>query len=138
MGIGAVVLRGQDVLLIRRGRAPNAGEWAIPGGAQRVGETAEQAARRELMEETGLRTGPMVLAGHVDSVHRDPDGRVRFHYTILDFAALWTGGVPQAGGDATDARFFSPETLDTLGLWSEAHRIITLARHVVGQGSGPR
>ena len=132
VGIGAVVLRGPEVLLVRRGRPPSAGEWAIPGGAQRVGETAQDAARRELLEETGLRVGPMVLAGNVDSIHRDADGRVQFHYTILDFAAAWEGGEPQGGGDVTDARFFDPADLPALGLWSEAHRIIGLARRVLG------
>lgn len=131
VGIGAVVLRGAEVLLVRRGRPPNAGDWSIPGGAQRVGETAEAAARRELLEETGLRVGPMVLAGNVDSIHPDADGRVRFHYTILDFAALWTGGAPVAGGDATDARFFPPGRWAELKLWSEAHRIIGLARRAL-------
>ena len=131
VGIGAVVLRGAEVLLIRRGRPPSAGEWAIPGGAQRVGETAEAAARRELREETGLEVGAMVLAGNVDSIHHDGD-RVRFHYTILDFAARWTTGEPRAGGDATDARFFAPGDLAALNLWSEANRIIGLARTALG------
>lgn len=132
VGIGAVVLRGDEVLLVRRGKPPSEGEWAIPGGAQRVGETAEEAARRELLEETGLEVGPMVLVGNVDSIHRDAEGQVQFHYTILDFAASWTGGTPRAGGDATDARFFAPGQLPPLNLWTEAHRIIGLARDVLG------
>ena len=132
VGIGAVVLRGPEVLLVRRGRPPSEGEWAIPGGAQRVGETAEEAARRELLEETGLSVGPMVLAGNVDSIHRDGDGRVRFHYTILDFAAAWERGEPRAGGDVTDARFFVTADLAALGLWNEAYRIIGLAHRALG------
>ena len=74
----------------------------------------------------------MVLAGNVDSIHRDGDGRVRFHYTILDFAASWAGGEPRPGGDVTEARFFDPAEIPALGLWSEAHRIIGLARRLLG------
>ena len=105
VGIGVVLLRADTVLLIRRGRAPSLGQWALPGGAQELGETAEAAARRELREESGLQAGPMTLAAHVDSIHPDEGGAIRYHYTILDFAARWVGGEPVAGGDATDAVF---------------------------------
>src|SRR5690606_26132744 len=88
VGIGVVVLRPGHVLLIRRGRAPSAGSWSLPGGAQELGETAEDCARRELAEETGITVGPLHLCAQVDSIHRDADGRVRFHYTIVDFCAL--------------------------------------------------
>lgn len=130
VGIGVVVLREDAVLLVRRGRPPAEGEWSLPGGAQRVGETAEAAARRELMEETGLEVGGMRLVGHADSIHRDPDGTVRFHYTILDFAAEWCGGEPLAGGDALDARFAPLDQLEGYALWSEVLRMIGLARRV--------
>jgi len=115
------------VLLIRRGRPPAQGEWSLPGGAQRLGETAEQGARRELAEETGLAVGALHLAGHVDSLHHDPDGRLRFHYTILDFCAVWQGGDARAGGDATEAIWAPLDTLDRLDLWPEARRIIGLS-----------
>jgi ADP-ribose pyrophosphatase YjhB (NUDIX family) len=128
VGIGAVVLRGRSVLLVRRGKAPSIGSWSIPGGAQDVGETAEAAARRELLEETGLQVGPMHLLTHVDSIHRDPAGRVQYHYTILDFGAQWVSGEPVAGSDVTEAGFFAFDGLAPLNLWSEAHRVIGLAR----------
>ena len=132
VGIGAVVLRPGAVLLVRRGRPPGIGEWSIPGGAQEVGETAEAAARRELQEETGLQVGPMVLAGNVDSIHYGDGGRVQFHYTILDFAALWCSGDPVAGGDVSAAAFFAFDDIAALGLWSEAYRIIEAARRLLG------
>ena len=101
VGIGIVVLKPpHEVLLIRRGRAPMLGAWGLPGGGQELGETAEAAARRELLEETGLAVGELKLAGNVDSIDRDAEGRVRYHYTILDFAALWAGGEPRALTDA--------------------------------------
>ena len=133
VGIGIVVLRPpHEVLLIRRGRAPMLGAWGLPGGAQEVGETAEEAARRELLEETGLVAGALKLAGNVDSIDRDAEGRVRYHYTILDFAALWAGGEPRALSDAAEVAWADLRDLGRYDLWSEAHRIIALARQAFG------
>ena len=133
VGIGAVVLRQDSVLLVRRGKPPNEGSWSLPGGAQELGETAEQAARRELLEETGLQVGTLQLVAHVDSIHHDPAGRVRFHYTILDFAARWTGGEPRPGGDVTAAEFARLADLGDYDLWSEALRVVGLALEWLGR-----
>ena len=132
VGIGVVVLRPGAVLLVRRGQPPNAGAWSLPGGAQELGETAETAARRELLEETGLAVGKLLLAANVDSIHRDPDGRVRYHYTILDFAARWEGGEPRAGGDVTEVAWAAFDAFETYGLWHEARRVIGVARALLG------
>jgi ADP-ribose pyrophosphatase YjhB (NUDIX family) len=136
VGIGIVVLRpthnGAEVLLIRRGKPPNIGSWSLPGGAQELGETAEQAARRELEEETGLAVGTLHLAANVDSIHRDPDGRVHYHYTIIDFAARWDGGNARAGGDVSAVAWAPLDRLHDYALWSEAHRVIAIARGLVG------
>jgi 8-oxo-dGTP diphosphatase len=131
VGIGIVVLKPDAVLLVRRGRAPSLGQWALPGGAQELGETAEDAARRELLEETGLAVGALQLAANVDSIHYDEAGRVQFHYTILDFAALWRTGEPVPGTDVTAAIFVPLDRLDSYGLWSEAHRVIAIARKLL-------
>lgn len=137
VGIGIVVLREDAVLLVRRGRAPAEGSWSLPGGAQKLGETAEQAARRELREETALEVGPVRLVAHVDSIHHDESGRIRFHYTILDFAARWVDGTPRAGGDVTDAMFVPLAALGGYGLWSEAMRVIGLAQVALAQRATP-
>ena len=136
VGIGVAVLRPSAVLLVRRGRPPALGQWSLPGGAQRLGETAEEAARRELMEETGLAVGALHLVAHVDSIHPDEAGRIQFHYTILDFAAEWQGGEPRAQGDVTAARFVPFAELDDLGLWSEALRVIGLAQRLLSSAGG--
>ncbi|MCB8875762.1 NUDIX hydrolase [Acidisoma silvae] len=133
VGIGIVLLKPPShVLLIRRGQPPMLGAWGLPGGAQDVGETAEDAARRELLEETGLTVGALTLAGNVDSIDRDGEGRVRYHYTILDFAGLWEGGEPHALSDAADVTWADLSDLGRYDLWSEAHRIIALARQALG------
>jgi ADP-ribose pyrophosphatase YjhB (NUDIX family) len=137
VGIGIVVLRpiadgAGEVLLVRRGKAPNIGSWTLPGGAQDIGETAEAAARRELLEETGVTVGPLHLAANVDAITRDPDGRVRYHYTILDFAGLWLSGVARGDSDAAEARWVAFDDVRGYQLWSEAYRVIEVARGLLG------
>jgi ADP-ribose pyrophosphatase YjhB (NUDIX family) len=131
VGIGVVVLRPGEVLLVRRGKPPNIGSWSLPGGAQEIGERAEEAARRELLEETALVVDEFHLAANVDSITRDPDGRVRYHYTIIDFAARWVAGEPTAGGDVSEARWADLDQLGPYALWSEAHRVIGIARRLL-------
>ncbi len=127
VGIGIVLLKPDAVLLVRRARAPWLGQWSLPGGAQELGETAEAAARRELLEETGLSAGALTLIAHVDSIDRDAEGRVLYHYTILDFAAPWIGGEPAAGDDVSEAVFAPLDALGPFALWPEAMRVIAMA-----------
>ena len=135
VGIGIVVIKidagGDQVLLCQRGKPPNLGTWTLPGGAQEVGETCEAAARRELMEECGLAVGDLHFCAYVDTIRHDADGRVQFHYTILDFAARWISGEPAAASDVAAVAWASLDALEAYGLWSEAHRIIAIARTLV-------
>lgn len=128
IGIGIILLRGDDVLLIRRGRPPGAGRWSLPGGRQELGETAEAAARRELREETGLECGPLTLVAHANSITRDATGRIEYHYTILDFVARHIGGEPIPGDDAAACAWAGAEQLAGYDLWGEILRVIALAR----------
>lgn len=129
VGIGAVVLRGEDVLLIRRGRPPRLGEWSLPGGGQRLGETAEACARRELLEEAGIEAGPLRLLAVVDAITEGEAGRgPRFHYTIIDFAGEWLSGTARPGGDVTEVAWARMDSLGPYRLWPEALRVIDLAR----------
>lgn len=128
IGIGVVAFRGEEVLLVRRGRPPRMGSWSLPGGAQHVGETAQEAARRELLEETGIEVGPLLLADVIDAVTRDDSGRVRFHYTIVDFCGHWTAGEARAGDDVDAVAWAAPAALEGYALTREAQAVITLAR----------
>jgi 8-oxo-dGTP diphosphatase len=131
VGIGIVVIKGNTVLLVRRGKPPNIGSWTLPGGAQELGETTEDAARRELLEETGIEVGKLHFAATVDNIRHDETGRVHFHYTIIDFAARWVSGEPVADTDVTEAVWAPLDALDDYGLWSEAHRVIAIAQRLV-------
>nr|VFK54096.1 MAG: ADP-ribose pyrophosphatase YjhB, NUDIX family [Candidatus Kentron sp. TUN]VFK56116.1 MAG: ADP-ribose pyrophosphatase YjhB, NUDIX family [Candidatus Kentron sp. TUN] len=112
--VGAVVFRNQSVLLIRRSQPPNQGLWAIPGGCVRLGETFQAAAEREIWEETRIRIrahGPIYI---FDTVDRDGEGRVRYHYVITDLLADYLDGWPTAGDDALEARWVTSAELDSL------------------------
>lgn len=127
VGVGVVVWQDDQVLLIKRSKPPRAGQWSLPGGAQKLGETLAEAAAREVREETGIaiRLGDIIAT--LDLIDRDDEGRVRHHYTLVDFVAEALETVLNAGDDAADARWFGHGEIDQLGLWSETVRIIDLA-----------
>ena len=140
VGVGVVVVKatatGPLVLLIRRGKAPRAGSWSIPGGRQELGETLKAAARREVLEETGVALADLQLLDVVDSVTHDDEGRVSHHFSLIDFLGIWRSGTPSAASDAADARWVSPVDLEDYPLWSETRRVIELALARVGAGEG--
>ena len=121
--VGVVCLRGDEVLLIRRGRPPRVGEWSLPGGRIEWGERAEDAALRELREETGVEGRLTGLIAVVDGIF-PADGR---HYLLVDYAAEWVSGDPVAGDDAADAAFVPLSALDAYVAWSETRRVICSA-----------
>ncbi len=128
VGVGVVVWRGNEVLLVRRGSQPNRGQWGLPGGAQAVGETLFEAAVREVQEETGLAVTPTVVITACDGISRDDDGKVRFHYTLVEVAAVCDSDAePQAGDDALEARWVALEEVHTLVEWSETLRVVMLS-----------
>lgn len=130
VGVGAVVIHEGQVLLARRGNPPRAGDWSLPGGAQMVGETVFDAARREIHEETGLDIEVLGVIDVVDSIQRDDDGRVRYHYTLIDVIAQSADDAAVAQDDAAAVGWFSLDDLAGLGLWSETERIIRLGHEM--------
>jgi 8-oxo-dGTP diphosphatase len=121
--VGVVCLRGDSVLMIRRGTPPRQGEWSLPGGRIEPGERAVDAALRELGEETGVEAEITGLIDVVDGLFPEA-GR---HYVLIDYAARWVSGEPVAGDDALEARFVALDEVDSLIEWSETRRIIRLA-----------
>jgi len=129
--VGVVCLRGDEVLLIRRGTPPLADSWSLPGGRIEWGERAADAALRELREETGVDAELVGLIDVVDGLFSKssaPDAPPWGHYVLIDYAARWLGGEPKAGDDAREARFFKAGEIETLGLWHETLRVIEAAR----------
>jgi ADP-ribose pyrophosphatase YjhB (NUDIX family) len=127
LGVGVVVWHGERVLLVQRARPPRQGQWSLPGGAQQLGETVADAARRELLEEAGIAVDLGGIIATIDLIERTADGRVRYHYTLIDFVAEAPEPDVRPGDDAADARWFALDELDALGLWSETLRVIRLA-----------
>ena len=126
LAVGAVVFNAGRVLLVRRGRPPGKGQWAIPGGSVQLGETLQQAAEREVLEETGVVIRARKPVYTFDLVERDPSGRVRFHYVIVDLAADYIQGNPRSGDDAIDARWVAAEDLPDLGIHAATRDLLRL------------
>ncbi len=114
VAVGAIIFRDGRVLLVKRGRPPSQGQWAIPGGRVELGETLQAAAEREIYEETGLTIRAGKPANTFDVIDRDGTGRVRFHYVIVDLLADYLGGEPRPGDDAHEARWIAPQDLAEL------------------------
>ena len=114
VAVGALVLKDQKVLLVKRSQPPSAGLWALPGGKVHLGETLQQAAEREIFEETGIAIIPGEPAFSFDTIQTDQQGNVRFHYVIIDLLAEFKEGVLKAGDDASEAGWFSLEDLEKI------------------------
>src|SRR2546423_13382650 len=112
VGVGAVITnRSGDVLLVRRGGAPRAGQWSIPGGKLEWGERVMDAVLREIREETGLTVAIESLIDVVDLVTRNDAGDILRHYVLVDFKAVHIDGELLAGSDAAEARWVHPSAL---------------------------
>jgi ADP-ribose pyrophosphatase len=125
VGVGAVVLREGRILLVRRGVEPARGLWAIPGGGLQLGETLQEGAEREILEETGIviRAGEPVFA--CDSLQRDEEGRLRFHYVIVDVAADYVSGDVSGADDALEARWVAPAEIRELAVTKTTLKLLT-------------
>jgi mutator protein MutT len=127
VGVGVVVLRGDEVLLVQRGKAPNKGQWSIPGGKQRLGETVMQAVHRELLEETGVKIKQAALLDVVDVIMPDDNGKIQYHYTLVDYQAEWLSGECRSGDDADAVKWVSFDELNSVGLLDKTRDIILKA-----------
>ena len=114
--VGGIVFRGNAVLLIQRAKPPAKGKWSIAGGVVRLGESLEGAVVRELREEAGMEVKPLAVGKVVDRIYKDSEGRVAYHYVIIDYVCEAGPGHPRAGSDALDVGFFEIERLDEIDM----------------------
>jgi len=124
VGVGAIIIEDSRVVLVKRAHPPLEGKWSIPGGVLEVGELVREAAVREAREETGLIVEPGVLLGVFDRVVRSADGRVQYHYVLIDFLCRPVGGELKAAGDAAEVRWFTREELPLLKLAEDTQDVI--------------
>ena len=141
VGVGGIVVHDGKVLVVRRGHEPLKGRWSIPGGLVEVGESLQQAVRREIKEETGLDVEPLEMMGVFERIERDPArrGRIRYHYVIVDYACRVRGRggrgskqpSPEPGSDVTEARWVGSEGLGMFELSAEAEEVILKAMEFI-------
>jgi 8-oxo-dGTP diphosphatase len=124
VGIGAIIIDGDRVLLVKRAHPPIQGQWSIPGGVLEVGEFVRDAAVREAGEETGLIVETGELLGVYDRVLRDPENRVQYHYVLIDFLCRRVGGELRAASDAAEVRWFTRAELAALNLAADTQDVI--------------
>jgi ADP-ribose pyrophosphatase YjhB (NUDIX family) len=124
VGVGAVIVKQNRVLLIRRGQPPLLGEWSLPGGILECGETLREGTLREVREETGLVVEVGEMLGVYERVIRSEDARVRYHYVLIDFLCRPVAGELKAASDAADAEWFSREELPALKLAYDANDVV--------------
>ena len=130
LGTSIAVWRGGRVMLVRRGKEPAFGKWAFPGGHVELGESARDAALRELFEETGLIAQVDSFLEYVDAIRRDENNDVLTHYVLIVFSGTWLSGEALAGDDASEVRWTHPDELDELpgGIIESVRRSIALTR----------
>src|ERR1700757_3889639 len=124
VGVGAIIIDEDRVVLVKRGHAPLQGKWSIPGGVLEVGETLRKAVVREVREETGLTIEPGELLGVFERVLPDEQGRMKYHYVLIDFLCRRMSGELAAADDAEEARWFRREELGALELARETEEVI--------------
>jgi len=124
VGVGAVIVRDGRALIVKRAHEPRKGEWSLPGGHLDLGESLEDAVRREVREETGLEItlGPVIET--FDRVHRDADGRVRYHFVIIDYVCWADSGQPVAGSDAEAVAWVTADEIDGYAVNAHAKAVI--------------
>ncbi len=127
VGVGVIVFRDQEVLLVKRNKEPNKDQWSIPGGRQIIGETAEEAGQRELLEETGVKVDQLLLVDVVDAIIPDIEGKIKYHYTLVDYMGQWQSGESRPGDDAKEVSWVHLNELSSYSLLEKTMNIIQKA-----------
>jgi 8-oxo-dGTP diphosphatase len=128
--VGAVVIKEGKVLLVKRSYSPQKDKWAIPGGSVNLGETLQEAAEREVMEETGLTIAAKEPVYSFDLIERNAKGDIVFHYVIVDLLADHVSGDPQPADDVSDARWFGPEEIESPEITGNTKKLLRKIRFI--------
>ena len=126
-GVGGIVLQDDQVLLVLRGRPPQKGLWSIPGGAIELGEPLTEAVAREVREESGLEVRVVELIEVLERVIRDHEGKVEYHYVLMDYLCEPIGGSLRAGDDAAEAAWTRLDSLEELPMTGGTPAVIRKA-----------
>ncbi len=119
-----MVLRGRDILLVQRGREPAKGKWGIPGGVVELGETVEEALKREVREETGCECTPVKFLTTFDSIRRDADDRIHWHYVLFEYLCKYESGELKANDDASQAKWVSLDILRSVEIMDSTRAFV--------------
>lgn len=130
LGVGGIVFQEDRVLLVKRGQEPGLGIWSIPGGGVDLGETVERAVKREVEEETGLEVEVQDLVSVFERILPDPQGKIIYHFVVLDYLCRVRGGSLKAASDAAEAGFFPLNEMNTLNLHPETKQVIWKAYEI--------
>jgi len=136
VGVGGIVVKGDEVLLVRRGQSPGKGSWSIPGGLVELGEEMRDAVERELREEVGLDVDVGAPLDVFDRIESGEEGETRFHYVIVDFLVESFSGSVQAGSDVHEIRWASMADLSGLGVPSPVRRLLEYAQSIASTRNG--
>lgn len=129
--VGVIVFKQGKVLLIRRNKAPKSQSWSIPGGAQNLGETLLETAKREIKEETGIDIQNITLVDAVDFIDKDNNNDIRYHYSLIDYCAEYKAGDIKAGDDAFEAKWVPLNDIEKYELWTKTLDVIIKARKII-------
>jgi len=124
IGVGAVIVNGSRVLLVRRATEPLKGEWSVPGGMLELGEKLRDGVRREALEETGLEVEPRELLDVCDSIFTDDQGRTQYHYVLIDYLCRPVSGEASAGTDVSEVRWAAEEDLPSMNLRASIEQVV--------------
>ncbi len=124
VGVGAVIVQGGRVLLVRRATEPLKGAWSVPGGMLELGEKLRDGVQREVLEETGLVVEPGEVLDVFDSIFTDAEGRTQYHYVLIDYLCRRISGEAKAGTDVSDVRWVSESDLPAIGLRDSIQQVV--------------